>query len=152
MVFRNGRRLRILNPDRLLPDSSDQYKDRFPTNEEAALIEDPVERYMALESFSPEQLLGSDLSTSSKEVDRDQAPAGSEVAYTIVIRNSGDTQVLATMVDALPAGLTYTSHERVEIVGVLPADPEFTVDGNKVTWQGDIVGGWLRGDFDQSPY
>ncbi len=128
-------------PGPLLPDSSDQYKDRFPTNEEAALIEDPVERYLALESFSPDQLLGSDLSASSKEVDRDEAPAGSEVAFTIVISNSGDAQVLATMVDALPSGLTYTSHERVEIVGVLPANPEFIIDGNEITWQGDIVGG-----------
>jgi uncharacterized repeat protein (TIGR01451 family) len=129
------------NPKPGIPDESDLYADRMPTEEEIEQIESPVERYMAREFLFPEQLLGSELGTSSKMADRDEVPAGSSVTYTIRVENSGDAQVSVTMVDALPAGLSYVGHERVEIEGVLPGDPEFEVEGNEVTWYGDIIGG-----------
>jgi uncharacterized repeat protein (TIGR01451 family) len=128
-------------PVPLIPDSSSIYKDSMPTEAEIAQIEDPVARYIAMESLSPDQLLGSDLSTSTKDVDRDAVRAGSELQYTIVISNSGDTDVQTTMIDALPAGLSYVSHERVEIFGGLPGVPEFSVAGDEITWTGTLGGG-----------
>jgi uncharacterized repeat protein (TIGR01451 family) len=128
-------------PAPLIPDSSSIYKDRMLTEEEIAQIEDPVERYITMELLSPDQLLGSDLSTSTKEVDRDEVQAGSELQFTIVISNSGDTNAQTTMIDALPAGLSYVSHERVEIFNSFPADPEFSIDGDEITWNGALGGG-----------
>ncbi len=125
-------------PAPLKPDRSDEIKDRMPTEEEIQQMESPVDRYMAMEFLAPDQLLGSELGTSTMTADRDEVPAGSTVEYTIMIENSGDTQVFVTMVDALPAGLSYISHERGDIDGVLPGDPEFLVDSNEVTWQGDF--------------
>lgn len=127
--------------DPLIPDSSDDYADRLPTEEEAAQIESPVDRYIAMEFIGPDQLLGSDLSSSTMAADREQVPGGSTVEFTIRIENSGDEQVMVTMLDALPAGLSYVGHERGDISGVLPGTPEFTVIGNDITWTGDVVGG-----------
>lgn len=128
-------------PAPLIPDKSDIYGDRVPSVEKAARIDDPVERYLALETILPDQLLGSDLSTSSMETDLAEVPAGSMVGYTIIVDNSGDEDVSVTMVDALPNGLEFVSHETIESAGVLPASPEFEVDGNEVTWRGNVAGG-----------
>jgi uncharacterized repeat protein (TIGR01451 family) len=128
-------------PEPRIPDSSEIYKDRMLTEEEIAEIEDPVARYLALETLSGEQLLGSDLGESSKDASRDEVPAGGTVTYRIFVRNSGDDEVAATMFDALPNGLRYVSHERVDSVGLLPGVPEFEVVGDEITWLGNISGG-----------
>ena len=74
------------------PDSNPYEKDRMLSEEELAPIESRLEWYLDLESISPDQLLGSELSSSTKDVDRAEAQLGSEVQYTIVISNSGDNR------------------------------------------------------------
>jgi len=128
-------------PAQPIPDNGSWERDDILTDAEAAQINSRLEQYIALEFISPDQLLGSDFSTSTKDVDRAEVPAGSELQYAIVISNTGDTNAAVTMVDALPAGLSYVSHERVGGSGYFPYDPEFIIGVNEVTWNGEISGG-----------
>lgn len=80
-----------------------------------------------------------DISQSTKTVARNQVIAGEQVTFTIVARNTGeaDTQPLS-IVDALPNGLAYISHE-VTMNNSLPnpGNPGGE-DNNVVTWNGII--------------
>jgi uncharacterized repeat protein (TIGR01451 family) len=127
-------------PSELMQDKSAIYADRMQSANELDRLLSPVERYNALESISGNQLLGSDLSNSSKEVNLEEIPAGSEVEFTIVIDNSGDADVTVAMTDTLPAQLAYVSHELQEFTGVF-TQPGFTVDGDNVMWGGAIASG-----------
>ena len=122
------------------PDSESPYKDRVLTEEELLQLEPSLEQYMEAHLLTGDQLFGSDISNSTKEVDRDEIPVGSQVQYTIVISNSGDSQFTGTMTDSLPIGLTYVSHEMADIQGGI-SNPGFDVVGNVVTWGGVLVGG-----------
>jgi uncharacterized repeat protein (TIGR01451 family) len=127
-------------PAKLMPDKSAIYKDRMLPANEIERLQSPVERYIALESISGDQLVGSDLSNSSKEVNFAEVAAGSQVQFTIVISNSGDADALVTMTDTLPAELVYRSHELQDSFNALLV-PGFTVGGNQVTWSGTVGGG-----------
>ncbi len=123
-----------------IPGEESPYLERIPSQAEILDMEPSLEQYNAAHIITGEQLFGVDVSESSKEIDRDEVPAGSQINFTIVISNNGDTQFTGTMVDALPSELTYISHEMEEIVGGIP-NPGFSVDGNVVSWSGAIVGG-----------
>lgn len=122
------------------PGSESPYKDRVLSERELLELEPSLEQYMAAHLLSGDQLLGSDISQSTKEVDRDEVPAGGEINYTIVISNSGDTQFTGGVTDTLPAELSYVDHELSEMVGGI-SSPGFDVDGNVVAWKGVLVGG-----------
>jgi uncharacterized repeat protein (TIGR01451 family) len=69
-----------------------------------------------------------------KTVDKAAAPAGSQLHYTLVISNSGDTAFSAVyLTDTLPAGLTY-----VEDSLIVPAGSTSNVAGDTITWSGQV--------------
>ena len=74
---------------------------------------------------------------STKTASRDHVLAGEQVTFTILATNSGDVDTPPlTIVDALPGGLTYVSHESVG--GFQTRDDE--VNG-VVTWEGNLGAG-----------
>lgn len=87
------------------------YTDRVQTTEELDSQDASIERYIAGHAITGAQLLGPDLSTSTKTADRSEAPVGGTIMYTIVVNNTGDADVPLTMTDTLPAGVTYVSHD-----------------------------------------
>ena len=127
-------------PATLMPDKSSIYRDRMQPANEINRMQSPVERYNAMESISGDQLVGSDLSNLSMEVNLDEVPAGADVQFTILISNSGDADALVTMTDILPAELLFRSHELQDSFNALLA-PGFTADGNRVVWAGTVGGG-----------
>ncbi len=94
-----------------LPPGSSPYAENSPTDEELLQRDPSIERYLDAHFITPDRLLGSDLSTSTKSVNRDEATPGTSVMFTIVINNSGDTDATIEMSDALPSQVTYQSHD-----------------------------------------
>lgn len=83
----------------------------------------------SLTFFSP---VGTTPLTVTKTVDQAQAPAGSEVTYTITLSNAGATeQVITAVTDSLPEGFAYVPGSTT---GVTTADPTGTSD---LSWAGD---------------
>jgi uncharacterized repeat protein (TIGR01451 family) len=69
-----------------------------------------------------------------KTVNHAQATAGSELHYTLVISNAGDTPfAVVGVTDTLPSDLTYVSDS---FVG--PAGGSFAVAGNVLIWSGEL--------------
>jgi uncharacterized repeat protein (TIGR01451 family) len=71
----------------------------------------------------------------TKYVNRAEAPAGAQLHYTLVISNSGESNIMSIAVtDTLPAGLSYVEGSFVA--------PEFTgygVAGNVITWTAVVL-------------
>lgn len=71
----------------------------------------------------------------AKYVDKATAPAGGQLHYTLVISNSGESNLTSVLVtDTLSAGLTF-----VEGSVVAPAGTIYDVTGNVLTWSGALI-------------
>ncbi len=82
----------------------------------------------SLTFFSP---VGTTPLTVTKTVDQAQAPAGSEVTYTITLSNAGATeQAITSVTDSLPDGFAYVPGSTT---GLTTADPTGTSD---LSWTG----------------
>ena len=72
----------------------------------------------------------------TKSVNRNTAPAGSPLAYTILIRNvstGGDAALVRSLSDTLPPGFQYVPGSTTSIpAGVFGADP--AISGQTLTW------------------
>lgn len=112
------------------------YVDLLPTARELLEAEPGVERYVAGHSIPAELLSPADLDGSTKVVAPTMAPPGGQVQFTVTVNNSGDTDMLATVTDALPAGLTYVDHECVALLTTVCDE-----DGGTITWEGTAVAG-----------
>ncbi len=82
--------------------------------------------------------LAADLSTSTKEVNKAEALAGSSLQYTIVVNNSGDTSADNVIVtDTLPAELTYQTGSLMTTVANA-TETSADVTNNVVSWTGSV--------------
>ncbi len=120
------------SPDRV----PSAYEGVLPTNLELLQAEPGIERYIAGHSIPAELLVPADLTGSTKVVAPTMTPPGGQVQFTVTVNNSGDTDMLVTVTDTLPAGLTYVDHECVALL-------TSTCDesGGVITWEGTAVAG-----------
>jgi uncharacterized repeat protein (TIGR01451 family) len=81
-----------------------------------------------------------DIGNSTKSAGSSYVMAGGQVTYTIIARNSGDVDTPAMMVvDTLPAGLSYVSHEfKMPSAGLQTGGG---VNNNVITWEGFLAAG-----------
>ena len=80
------------------------------------------------------EIMAADLSSSVKQATPTNVKPGDVVTFTILVRNTGYASANATMVDALPAGLTLTGTPT--LVSGSPGTVVFA--GNTVTWTGTL--------------
>jgi uncharacterized repeat protein (TIGR01451 family) len=85
-----------------------------------------------------------EIANSTKTANKDFVLAGDQVTFTILAMNSGDADTSLSVVDALPAGLTYVSHKFKDPDGGIKTG-EDEVNG-VVTWEGILgAGGSVEG-------
>ena len=81
-----------------------------------------------------------EIGNSTKTASRELVLAGEQLTFTILATNSGDTDSPPlTVVDALPAGLTYVSHEFMSPVGGIQTGGG--ENNGVVTWEGNLGAG-----------
>ena len=79
---------------------------------------------------------------STKAASRDRVLAGEQVTFTILAMNSGDADTPPlTIVDALPGGLTYVSHDFKAPDGGFQTGDDVDKDKGVVTWEGVLGAG-----------
>lgn len=98
--------------------------------------EPSVERYVAGQSIPADMLLPANLADSSKTVSPDEAQPNGVVVFTITVVNTGDSDVVATVTDELPAGLEYVSSTCAALLTTTCEE-----DNGTVTWEGTAIAG-----------
>lgn len=84
----------------------------------------------------------SDLTTSTKSVDKAEALNSDTLVYTIVISNSGNTTASpVNMTDTLPTGLTYVANSFTLVDSASVISDSAGVIGQQATWSGQIGAG-----------
>jgi uncharacterized repeat protein (TIGR01451 family) len=123
-------------PDAGAPAERSPYAGIVSSTLELLQSEPSIERYVAAQSIPAGLLLPANLADSSKTVLPDEAPPKGVVQFTITVVNSGDTDVLTTITDELPAGLEYVSSECEALLTTTCEE-----DNGTVTWAGTAIAG-----------
>ncbi|MCB8966833.1 MAG: DUF11 domain-containing protein [Ardenticatenaceae bacterium] len=95
-----------------------------------------VSSLLASGTLEPDNIMAPAL-TIDKQVDQAGAAAGSTIAYTIVVNNTGDEATQAIFTDTLPADLAYVANS-LDIAFTSAFTTGVGVSGDTITWTGSI--------------
>lgn len=119
-------------PPQTFMEESD-FSDFAPTTQELLAMPPSIERYIAAHSLPAGVLQAANLATSTKSVSNDLVSPNGIFNYVIEVVNSGDVDIPAVVTDALPAEVTYMSHECPPLITTSCEYEEGTI-----TWEGTV--------------
>lgn len=107
-----------------------------PTTEELLAAPPSIERYVAAHTLPAGSVAAANLDDSTKSASDDSVSPNGVFEYTITVVNSGGVDIPVTMTDALPAEVTYVSHECPPLITTT-----CEYDAGTVTWEGTVPDG-----------